>query len=149
MVDETKEPGIKVNQIFLGKAHFEHDPTSLNQPAGTLAGEHQLQVTVTAAVSEDKSSGLVTVRVQTGPDNKGCYRFMAEMVGLFERVRGEENMEMVEYLNRYAAPSLFPFLREAVANLTGRGRFGPVWLKPLNFAAMKPEGVPAVVAASQ
>jgi preprotein translocase subunit SecB len=34
---------------------------------------------------------------------------------------------------------LYPFLREAVANLTGRGRFGPVWLNPFNFMLLAQE----------
>ena len=34
---------------------------------------------------------------------------------------------------RLSAPSLlFPFLREAFASITSRGRFGPVWLNPIN-----------------
>jgi preprotein translocase subunit SecB len=28
----------------------------------------------------------------------------------------------------------FPYCRELVSNLTARGRFGPVWLNPVNFA---------------
>jgi preprotein translocase subunit SecB len=28
---------------------------------------------------------------------------------------------------------LYPFIREVVANLTIRGRFGPVWLNPFNL----------------
>jgi preprotein translocase subunit SecB len=30
---------------------------------------------------------------------------------------------------------LLPFLREVIANFTGRGRFGPVWVNPINFRA--------------
>jgi hypothetical protein len=31
---------------------------------------------------------------------------------------------------------VFPFVREAIANLTMRGRFGPVWIDPLNVQAI-------------
>ena len=41
----------------------------------------------------------------------------------------------VEFLARSGVPTLFPFVREAIANITMRGRFGPLWLNPIDVRA--------------
>jgi preprotein translocase subunit SecB len=45
-------------------------------------------------------------------------------------------MPIADYMASGGGPTLFPFLRECVANLTGRGRFGPLWLRPINFVQL-------------
>lgn len=57
------------------------------------------------------------------------------MTALIEVKPGEANMPLEKYATISGVSLLYPFLREAVANLTQRGRFGPVWLSPLNVAA--------------
>ena len=142
-MDENQQPGIRIGQVFLGKASFEHTAEALNTPPGPgQASEHALNVSMTAAISPDGRMGLITLTVQTTPESKGQYRFLVEMVGLVEQEPGAENMPMAQYLNTAAGATMFPFMREAVANLTGRGRYGPVWLKPLNFGTMKPATPP-------
>jgi len=69
------------------------------------------------------------------------------MVGLVDREPGAENMSIATYLTGPATATLFPFVREALANITGRGRFGPVWLKPFNLNAVQQEGAPDVIRA--
>lgn len=133
-MDEAKNPGIKIAQIFVGRTTFEHDPILINDPVGTQAGAHLIQVMISGAVSEDHTAGICTVMARTTAENKGCYRFLVEVVGVFETDPDAKNMEIDEYIKHYAPATLSPFLREAVANITGRGRFGSVWLSPLNFA---------------
>jgi preprotein translocase subunit SecB len=54
---------------------------------------------------------------------------------------GQENMALKEFFTTGSAHAvLFPFVREAVANITMRGRFGPVWLNPVNFGALVAKG---------
>ena len=146
-MDESKDPGIRISQIFLGKALFEHSDDPTLTPARTKAGEHQINIIVNAAATEDERAGIITVLVQTTPENKGSYRFVVEMVGLVDREPGAENMSIATYLTGPATATLFPFVREALANITGRGRFGPVWLKPFNLNAVQQEGAPDVIRA--
>ena len=54
----------------------------------------------------------------------------------------QPNMDPVEYVKSAAGPMLYPFVRETLANITSRGRFGSIWLKPFNFTmgqAQEPE----------
>jgi hypothetical protein len=45
-------------------------------------------------------------------------------------------MPLDRYFTTSGAALLYPFVRQVVADLTWRGRFGPVWLNPMNVAAM-------------
>ena len=71
------------------------------------------------------------------------YRIDIVMQGIIEPIEGEENYPLAEYARTAGAALLFPFLREAVASITGRGRVGPLWLKPFNvqLAALDPDSM--------
>ena len=58
------------------------------------------------------------------------------MSALVEQIGGHENFELEAYLKSNGWALLFPFVREALANLTGRGRFGPIWMNPVNVLAL-------------
>ncbi|MEP6494942.1 MAG: protein-export chaperone SecB [bacterium] len=138
-MDSKKEPGIKIDQIFLNKAHFEHAAASMELTSDAPVADHNLSVTLTAGVSDNGLQGIITISVQTTEQSTGQYVFMLEMMGLVSVEAGAENLSIAEYLQRGSAPTILPFLREAVANVTGRGRFGPLWLKPLNLTAAEGE----------
>lgn len=134
-MDPNKPPGIRISQIFLAKCLFEHvgNPTELSPtaPVGDLTTTVQVQ----AAVDPEDKTGAVSLVVATAPESTGLYRFHVEMVAIVERV-GEPNMDLREYLTNAGPATLYPFIRETVATLTGKGRFGSVWVPPMNFAAL-------------
>ncbi len=73
------------------------------------------------------------------------------MTALVEAEHGKENMPIEQYVRSSGPATLFPFIRQVVADLTSKGRFGPLWLSPVNFVAMaqnlRPvEGEEAIVA---
>ena len=139
-MDPERQPGIKIGQIFLSRARFEHSPNVLDLPLETPVPEQKITLTVTTGLTEDRKAGMVSITVETAPDETAIYRYAVEMVALVEQEEGAENMAVSEYLTHAAPAALFPFLREALASLTGRGRFGPVWLKPLNLKLMTKDG---------
>lgn len=142
-MDESRQPGLQFDQIFLMSAHFEHRPDALSLPPNTPI-ETRVKVDITAGQSEDKSRGLLTVSVSTVDESErgSLYRFQVTMGALVSVDAAAPNLEIDKYLGSQGPASMFPFLREAVANLTGRGRFGPVWLRPLNLKVPSdlPEG---------
>lgn len=136
-MDETKQPGLRVGQIFLGSVHFEHRKDALSLPANTNVGELNIRVNIRAGSTEDETKGLVAVIVET-TDEDPLYRFSFEMIALMEQDESK-NLGMREFVTKFGSATLYPFLREAVANVTGRGRFGPIWLKPFNVGAVQLE----------
>jgi preprotein translocase subunit SecB len=77
----------------------------------------------------------VTVRVQTKDDPTLVYRFHAELMAVIRAEGATLTPDIERNLLRTGVTILFPFVRENVANLTMRGRFGPMWIKPINVQA--------------
>jgi preprotein translocase subunit SecB len=134
MMDETQPPKIRIAQIFLERASFEHREDSLSFPPGTPIST-EAQITLETGLSEDGSKARIRVSACSKPGSEDLYTFNLLMTALIEQ-EGQGNMPLERYLAASAGALVFPFLREAVANLTGRGRFGPVWLNPVNLVAM-------------
>ena len=59
MTDESKEPGLRVNQVFVNKALFEHSPDTIGLPSNTPVGDHALTVTLSTGVSDAGDEGVV------------------------------------------------------------------------------------------
>lgn len=87
-------------------------------------------------IAADKRAGVVRMVVKTDNDSNPHYEFEVIVAATISVEDGAENMGIEEYARGGLGRALlFPFAREAVANLTGRGRFGPLWLHPFNFIA--------------
>ena len=134
-MNETKQPGLNIGQIFLYKALFEHRKDALQQSPKTDIGELEVSLSARILGQEDDSAGLILVTVKTKDEDEGLYRFHVEMAAIVAEQEETKNLGVREYLTKNGFALIYPFLREAVANITGRGRFGPLWLKPFNFKA--------------
>jgi preprotein translocase subunit SecB len=94
-------------------------------------GEVTVNIDLETRGKEDDSEGIIIVTVQSVEVDK-LYRFLVQMVGVVKRDEGQKNLGVREYLSKQGPAMMFPFVREAVFNLTSKGRFGPVYLRPLN-----------------
>lgn len=135
MTDAQKEPGISVAQVFLEAATFAHRGDFLALPLTTKPEIGDLQVVIEAGLRRDKKAGVVRIKVSTQEERDPIYRVAVTMTALFEEQPGKANMPLDEFVHGPAIAFLYPFVREAFANLTARGRFGPVWLNPFNVQA--------------
>jgi preprotein translocase subunit SecB len=134
-VDPSKPPGIQVAQIFLQRAIFAHREDSLALPPTTPIGTPDITLTTTAGQSADSKRGIITLRVQTKPEQRPLYSLDIEMTALVEVQEGMENMPVERYIRVSGPAMVYPFIRQVVADLTSKGRFGPLWLNPVNFIA--------------
>lgn len=135
MKDETKPPGIRISQIFTARALFEHTVNAIELAPTTPIGEIKTSINVSIGVNNEETAGFVSVIAESDADSTGLYRFHVEMVLLAE-ADVDSNLSLREYLRNAGAPTLYPFIRETVANLTGKGRFGAAWIPPFNFTAV-------------
>ncbi|HEV2643492.1 MAG TPA: protein-export chaperone SecB [Candidatus Elarobacter sp.] len=124
-----------MDQIFLDHARFSHREDYLAHPPSTSV-DAALDISVDAGLTADGTKARIQVIVATDPEADALYSFEIGLTALLERIDGEENVPLDWYVQANGPALLFPFVREAVANLTGRGRFGPVWLHPVNVLAM-------------
>lgn len=132
-MDQSKQPGIRISQIFLETAEFGHRPDALRLPPSTSPNVGDVDVTVQLGDLSNGEGGAIRIEVRTKPENNPTYHFRVSMIALVQRAENAENMAIMEYLQLAGPGLLYPFVRETIANLTIRGRFGPIWLNPLNL----------------
>ncbi len=134
-MDQSKQPGIQIAQIFLESAVFAHREDFLEFPPDSPVNPN-VECALQSGLSPDRTKGIVRVRVRTLSQEPSLYQVELLMSALVEQIGGHENFELEAYLKSNGWALLFPFVREALANLTGRGRFGPIWMNPVNVLAL-------------
>ena len=77
----------------------------------------------------------LTVTVTVKLDQKTAYLIEITQSGIFS-VSGFQNEEMGHLLGSYCPNLLFPYAREAISDLVGKGGFPPMLLAPVNFDAL-------------
>lgn len=128
-------PSLRIEELFLVSSSFAHRSDFLTldrrKPLGDLEVDAQFQLIQGLAPSVIG----VTVRVGTKAATDTAYKFHAEMMAII-RVDGSElSAPLDKQLLHSGVSILFPFVRETIANLTMRGRFGAMWIKPINVQA--------------
>lgn len=148
-MDTSPSSGLRIAQVFLLEGHFAHRPDALSLPPATPHAEGLVHCQVRFFEPPDRSTAAASVRIQTPDDDQtALYRYAVEMVVVVNAISGEENVLPSEYIRGPAIVALVPFIREVIANLTMRGRFGPVWLNPMNVQRVLLELVPHAAPAS-
>lgn len=137
-MDRAKQPGIEIGQIVVERASFSHRDDYLALPGDTKVPPLPLRLSASYGSDATKQHGAIKVELTTDRSQNPLYNVDVTVVGLIRVVEGAANMPLEQYAAVHGGALLFPFIRELVANLTGRGRFGPVWLQPVNLAASLP-----------
>jgi preprotein translocase subunit SecB len=135
MSEERPSQQLELLKIYLKDASLEcpHAPEIFNEQ-GQPDIKVQLNNQVTALDDEVYEVDLqLTVTANIG--EKVAYLVEVHQAGIF-RIRGLTNEQMQHVLNAFCPNTLFPFAREALAALIGKGGFPPLLLNPVNFDAM-------------
>ena len=144
MAEPTPAPLANQRQIVLQRIYLKD--ASLEVPLApqvfTRQWTPQLDVqvgTATAPITEGLYQVILTVTVtaKLGED----VGFLAEVhqAGIFQITGFANAGETQAVLAGYCPGVVFPFAREAVAELVQRGGFPPVLLQPINFEALYAE----------
>jgi preprotein translocase subunit SecB len=86
---------------------------------------------VAEGVYEVVLSATVTAKLA----DKTAYLAEVQQAGIFT-VNGFDEQQQGPMLGAFCPNVLYPFVREAVADLIGKGGFPPVYLAPVNFDAL-------------
>lgn len=136
-MDTAKHPGVQFAQIFVDSVQFSHRNDALLLPAEAkfpdLSFTVQMQSLIPVPGAASNLPAAAKLRLATVDSPESQYRIAAEIVAIVVPIEGQENLPPAEYVRAFAGPTLYPFARELIANITMRGRFGPVFLKPINF----------------
>ena len=78
---------------------------------------------------------VLTITITTKIGERTAYLAEAQQAGLFT-LRGFDEPQMGHMLHAFCPNILFPFAREELASLIGKGGFPSVLLNPINFDGM-------------
>jgi preprotein translocase subunit SecB len=138
-VDPKRQPGLRVGQVFLNGAHFGYSVAPLAFPSNVEQPEARINIQVRLATDDSRRTAALFCRAKTSDDSMHMYVFDVEVGAIISVDPGNENLPPVDFLTHSGLSFVFPFLRETVANLTMRGRYGPIWLRPFNMRLMAAE----------
>lgn len=83
-------------------------------------------------LTEDLFEVVLTITVTTKMGERTAYLAEAQQAGLFT-LRGFDDAQMGHMLHAFCPNILFPFAREELASLIGKGGFPALLLNPINF----------------
>jgi len=132
-VDPTREPGIRLTNIIVEHLRFDDVAAGAPKPAVQFA------VHIERRLSESDPSGEVTVQFALRPEEgETPQTFVLEvsLSGRFEADATAPNMQLEEFLKVNGPAMLMPFIRELVANVTTRSRYGTVLLPAINVVEL-------------
>lgn len=137
-----------VEKIYIKDSSFE----SPNTPAVFMAAETpNIDINLSTQSqalpgTPDLVESVLTVTVTAKASEKTLFMIELKQAGLF-RVQNVPSEHMPGILGVHCPTILFPYAREAIAELIGKGGFQPLHLNPINFESLyqssmqqKPEG---------
>lgn len=128
-------PTIQINQLLLERATFAHPPGFLSLPALPIQAPRDIQISLQTQIDSANKQFLVRLQLAaTSVSGSPSYDLDVSLIGLFA-ISEFPATDITKQLAVTGGTILFPFAREAIANLTSRGRFGPIWLQPVNLVA--------------
>jgi preprotein translocase subunit SecB len=135
MSDEKPAQQLEILRIYLKDASLEcpNAPQIFNEQ-----GQPQINVQVgstATAVADNLHEVVLTLTVDAKAGEKTAYLVEVQQAGLFA-IRGLSDEQLRHVLGAFCPNTLFPFAREALATLIGKGGFPPLLLNPVNFDAL-------------
>ena len=98
--------------------------------------KHELSVnTKVTPLAEDTYEVVLSVTITTKVEDQTALIVEVHQAGIFA-AKGFSEQEVGPLLAAYCPNQLFPFAREAVADLVTKGSFPQVMLQPINFDAL-------------
>ena len=125
-----------IQKIYLKDASFE----SPNAPGVFQDGEWKPEINVqlnteARPVAENINEVTLTVTVTAKQASKTAFLVEVKQSGLFQMAGFAED-QMGGMLGAYCPEVLFPYAREAISDLIGKGGFPQLLLAPVNFNAL-------------
>jgi preprotein translocase subunit SecB len=131
---EATEFKLNVSQILLQDVQFRHVGSFLERDPKTPIPQTPagIEIELQQAAEAEKPAALVRLRVTSDvPEAPYSYTVTYLVVLTYE---GPVPKDFDRRLIVTGATMAMPFVREVVANLSSRGRFGATWLSPVNFS---------------
>lgn len=125
-----------IQKIYLKDVSFE----SPNSPQSFTEGEWKPQVNVqinsaNQAIAQDTYEVVLSITVTAKQNDKTAFLVEVKQAGVFT-IAGFPDENLAGMIGAYCPESLFPFAREAIAEMISKGGFPQLLLAPVNFNAL-------------
>lgn len=137
MADTDIEKSFTMHKIYVKDFSFEA-PRSPEIFSADVKWKPKLTINVgweTNKISETSFESVLKATVTADLEDKTVYLVEIEQAGLFG-IEGYNDEEMEHLLNSFCPQVLYPFVREAIADVVGKGGFPRMLLKPMQFDAL-------------
>ncbi len=129
------EQKFEIQKIFLKDASFE-SPNSPEIFREKWQPKTDIHLTAqNAKLTDELYEVTLNVEVTSTQDEKTAFMVELKQSGVF-LIKDFPEDQRNHLLGSYCPHTLFPFAREAVADLVGKGGFPPLLLSPINFDAL-------------
>lgn len=122
-MDKNKQPGIRFIRVYLSKLNYELPKVKPKD------FEYNLNFLDTYKIEGKKLISTLAIQLYD--------RFQLELTGIFETIKGEENLDLGQFAKVNAPALLMPFAREIISNITSRTPLPHLLLPPINIIAIK------------
>jgi len=134
--EQQNQQQFAIQKIYLKDVSFESPNAPIIFTEGQFQPEINVQINTEAqTISEGMHEVTLTVTVTAKQGDKTAFLAEVKQSGIFQ-MSGFEQEQMGGMLGAYCPEALFPFAREAIADLVAKGGFPQVLLSPVNFNAM-------------
>lgn len=130
-----EEQKFEIQKIFLRDVSFEspHSPEIFREQ---WKPKTDIQIGAqNSTISEDLYEVTLSVTVTAKQEDRTAFLVELKQSGVF-LIKNFPQQQLNQLLGSYCPHSLFPFAREAVSDLIGKGGFPPMLLSPVNFDAL-------------
>ncbi len=134
-MSEENEISFNLKKVYVKDISFE-SPLSPQVFLNEQAPEVDVQMNITHSKLDDSDlhEVVLTITVTAKGGDSNFFLCEVQQAGLFEVTGAEEELPMVLEI---ACPNiLLPFIREAIADLVGKGGFPQLLINPINFEAL-------------
>lgn len=125
-----------LQQLYLKDMSFEapNSPDVFN--ADRTDADTQLNIKSShRQVADDAYEVVLNLSVHAKNGEQTVFLIELEQGGMFQ-IKGYSPDETRTLLGTYCAATLFPYAREAISSVVGKGGFPPLMLQPINFDAI-------------
>ena len=128
-------PNFNILRIYLKDVSFE-TPNSPSIFTQEFKPEVEMQLNTSVSKLEaDLFEIALTITVTSKEGDKTGFLAEVQQAGIFN-ISGFDEAQHAHMLGAYCPNILFPFAREAIANLVTKGGFPPLLLAPVNFDSL-------------
>lgn len=133
-MDKNRQPGIDFERIILEKVNLELNPNYIQTNEDMV-----VDLYVNVARKLDKSQRLLKLNLEVSffkETENPPLRASVLAAGYFS-VKKDEDFEKLKEFSQIQAPAIvFPFVREALANLTMKTGYPPLLIPPMNLVSL-------------